>query len=126
MDDGRIWTGLALLAATGAAAARGSLARGAGIVVVRVTPHRVGFAGAAVVRSMSRGRTHDPRAVDRVEVILGADDPAALRDPRAALDAAREAAQPHIHQGFARIVSQVYPGQAPHGPRHLLRIEVTS
>jgi hypothetical protein len=125
--DGRIGVGLLV----GGLAVAGALRRGsrttdpAGITVVRVTPHRVGFAGPAVVRSLSRGKAHDPHAIDRVEVILGAADASALRDPRVLLDAARVAAQPYVHHGFARIVSGVYPSSHPMGPRHLVRVEVS-
>ena len=79
------------------------------IIVVSVIPHRVGFAGHAVVRNLSRGKLHDPRAIHHVEVTLEAGDPDTLHDWRAVQQVAREAVAKHgIRQGFVRKVSGVY------------------
>jgi hypothetical protein len=124
--DGRIGVALTLGALAVAGRLRGSRSTDpSGIVVVRVEPHKVGFAGHQVVRSLARGKAHDPHAVKRVEVTLGADEPKALRNPPAVLAAAREAARPHLSHGHPRIASQVYPSSNPMGPRWLVRVEIT-
>ena len=96
-----------------------------GIVVVSVTPHRVGFAGHAVIRSLSRGKPHDPRAIHHVEVTLGSDDPALLRDDRAVHRAAQQAAAGHgVSPGHARVASGVYPANGQAGPKYRVRVDV--
>ena len=95
------------------------------ITVVRVTPHRVGFAGHAVVRNLSRGKPHDPHAVHHVEVLLEADDADTLRDLRRVHQVAREAAAMHgVRPGFARTVSGVYPAGGMGAPRWRVRVDV--
>lgn len=95
------------------------------VVVVSTTPHRVGFAGHAVVRNLSRGKPHDPRAIHHVEVILGSDDPALLRDDRKVHRAAQQAAAGHgISPGHARIASGVYPANGQAGPKYRVRVDV--
>jgi len=95
-----------------------------GIVVISVTPHRVGFSGHAVVRNLSRGRPHDPRAIHHVEVTLGSDDPALLRDDRKVHRAAKQAAAGHGASGQARIASGVYPAGSQAGPKYRVRVDV--
>ena len=105
--------------------AQGSRSTDDSITVVRVTPHRVGFAGHAVVRNLSRGKPHDPHAVHHVEVLLEADDADTLRDPRRAHQVAREAAAMHgVRPGFARTVSGVYPAGGMGAPRWRVRVDV--
>ena len=75
--------------------------------VLTVNPIRMGFAPNQVMKSMSRGKVHDPRAVSRVEVIIIGTDSVELQSQegrKLALQAARQ----YIAGRNARHASGVY------------------
>ena len=125
-QDGWVGVGLLVTALVFAGTKGSRSAKPDEIVVVSVEPHRVGFASHQVVRSLSRGKIHDPRAIDRVEVVLGADDHQVLLKSHEVLEAAKVAARSHLGTaGWPRLVSQVFPRNHPRGPRYAIRVEVT-
>jgi len=84
---------------------RGS--RSTSLKVVATRANRVGMRPSAVMRSMSRGRVHDPRAISSVEVTL-AGTPDQLRS-REAFELARELARRDMPgASYARVVSGIH------------------
>jgi hypothetical protein len=69
--------------------------------VVRVDPIRAGFGGAGMLRSLSRGKPHDPREVVSVEVTLSG-TPEALVARSAAHLAQAEARRHGVYGGMVR------------------------
>ena len=84
---------------------RGSKAKGT-LEVVRVTPIQAGFAGAHMMRSMARGRAHDPHQTVRVEVVITGTPDELMSE--AARTLSIQAARRHLFATWSQRVSDIH------------------